>query len=294
MFGKPSAAVRKMTQAWWSSCSGCCCSWEVRSIYTVQHSGLCWVIQWSWWTVHGRKTLTAHISVVVGTFSLHLHGCCWASWRPFISTTKQNLQHSGSGVYNALLFKPSASLRSLDVGNQPWALSLDSSSCPLFTTSLRIGEEDVESSVHSKEFENQTTSSWLSSPQNTDSVLPIALQVRCDELRLSEALRFFVVFELSEAKWTFATGSSPAVSWRWFNSFSASVSHQWKLSESPHKHTTFTSKLHAVFTKVQLCKSFYMQLALKPSKLQPFHVSNTLFFIEIKGKDTCKQHWTLS
>lgn len=75
----------------------------------------------------------------------------------FFTTIKQNQQHTEAGVYDALWFKPPASLRPPDVENQPKAVSPDSSSCPLFTTSLCIGEEDVESSAHSKELKNQTT-----------------------------------------------------------------------------------------------------------------------------------------
>ncbi len=129
--------ARETTPVWWSSCL----SWpkeEVHSIYTVQHAGLWWANQWSWWRVHGRKTLTAHITVDVSSSSAPLR--MLLGWlEAFITITKQNQQHTGSGEYNALLFEPPASRRPLDVENQPWALSLDSPSCPLFTTSLRIG-----------------------------------------------------------------------------------------------------------------------------------------------------------
>lgn len=73
------------------------------------------------------------------------------------SILSQNQQHIAAGLYNALWFKPPASIRPPDVGIQPWAVSLDSSSCPLFTTSPCIWEEDAESSAYSKELKNQTT-----------------------------------------------------------------------------------------------------------------------------------------
>lgn len=182
-----------MTPAWCSSCPECCYSWlrgKVHGIYSVQRAGKCRVIQWSWWTVHGRKTLTAHITLVVSAF-LCLHRCCWAGWRLFITTTKQNQQHTGAGVYSALWFKPPACLRPTDVGIQPWAVSFDSSSCPLFTISPRIGEEAAESNVHSKELKNQTTKSLVNSHS-----LKTLTECTADslEFRLSKAFKTFWLF----------------------------------------------------------------------------------------------------
>lgn len=58
--------------------------------------------------------------------------------------------------------KPPACRRPPDVGIQPWAVSLDSSSCPLFTTSLHIGEEDAESRVYTpKSSKTRLPTVWL-------------------------------------------------------------------------------------------------------------------------------------
>lgn len=87
-----------MTSALWSSWKG---GRTENPTDLIKRSRLR-MIQWSWRTVAGKEGFDfTHIPVVVSS-SLYLHGCCWAGWRLFITTTKQNQQHFGAGVYTAL------------------------------------------------------------------------------------------------------------------------------------------------------------------------------------------------
>ena len=184
-----------MTPALWSSC---CCYGRLKG-----NVHKCWVIQWSWWTVHGRKTLTV---VVSSSLFRVLLGCR----RFFFFYHNHRGESAASWSWSVHCFLISASCKP-DVGNQPWAVSLHSSSCLLFTTSLhhcwRRGCRVKCTLQRAQEPNYQRLCLVSLFFPNSDRQLSIVLAVRSSDC---QRLWGFVVLKPTKINSAFASGSSPA------------------------------------------------------------------------------------
>lgn len=141
-------------------------------------AGKWWVSQWSWWTVHGRKTLNAHVAVVVSS-CLNLYGCCWPVWRLLFFLSQPQSRISSTLGLEYTMLSDSSLLQPWDPAMLESCLGQSALTLPVvhYLLHLCTMEKRMWSQVRTPKSPRRKLPQIgkLLFPQNTDSMLLIAL-----------------------------------------------------------------------------------------------------------------------